>query len=94
MAKSNIKQMPVQAQKPVPMTEEEIKRKQTEFLMQKRESFAQGILYNLCQSVHIVDLTETDKIVEKSVQMADKLIEVLYGISFVKKEKPETKEEE
>lgn len=85
--------MPVQAQKPTPMTEEEIKRKQTEFLMQKRESFAQGILYNLCQSVHIVDLTETDKIVEKSVQMADKLIEVLYGISFVKKEKPENKEE-
>lgn len=93
MAKSNIKQMPVKAQRPAPMTEEEIKRKQTEFLMQKRESFAQGILYNLCQSVHIVDLTETDKIVEKSVQMADKLIEVLYGVSFVKKEKPETKED-
>ena len=81
------------ATKPAPMTEEEMKKKQAEFFMQKRESFAQGILYNLCQSVHIVDLTETDKIVEKSVQMADKLIEVLYGVSFVKKEKPETKED-
>lgn len=93
MAKSNIKQMPVQAQKPVPMTEEEIKRKQTEFLMQKRESFAQGILYNLCQNVRIVDYDETDKIVDKSIKMADRLIEVLYGVSFVKKEKPETKED-
>lgn len=77
-----------------PMTEEEIKRKKAEFFMQKRESFAQGILYNLCQNIHIVDYDNTDVIVAKSVQMADKLIETLYGVSLVKKEEPETKEEE
>lgn len=77
--------MPTQA-KPSAMSEEEIKRKQAEFFMQKRESFAMGILYNLCQNVHIADYTETDKIVDKSVEMADKLIDKLYGITLKKKE--------
>lgn len=88
MANNKI-QLPTKAAKPAPLTEEEINRKKAEFFLQKRESYAMGILYNLCQNIHIADYDDTDKIVKKSVQMADQLLEQLFGVSLNKVEKKE-----
>ena len=71
------------------LTEEQKKAKIMQFLQQKREGFAINILCNLC---HVADLKvvatmdktkltiDTDGLVDKAVEMADKLIEKLYPL--------------
>ena len=66
--------------KPAPLTEDEIKAKQAMFFMQKRETFAQGILYNLTNNAASFStaIAEPEVLVEKAVQMADLLLDKLY----------------
>ena len=79
--------MPQAAQRP--LTEEEKKVKIAQFLQQKREGFAINILCNLCQAANLkvvakMDITkltvDTDGLVDRAVEMADKLIEKLYPL--------------
>lgn len=69
-----------------PLTAEERKEQLLRFLFQKRESFAQGILFNMIQGHPLLDTEESKKIVANAVAMADCLIETLYP-------QPEQKEE-
>ena len=71
------------------LTEEQKKAKIMQFLQQKREGFAINILCNLCQAaspkvVATMDSTkltlDTTGLVDKAVEMADKLIEKLYPL--------------
>lgn len=72
-----------------PLTEEQKKMKIAKFLQQKREGFAINILCNLCHAADLkvvatMDKTkltiDTDGLVDKAVEMADKLIEKLYPL--------------
>lgn len=69
-----------QAAAPSPMTEEEMRANQARFFMQKRESFAQGILYNLCNNASSFGtaMNEPEVLVKKSVEMADLLMKALF----------------
>ena len=58
------------------MSEEERKEQMTRAFLQKRASLAEGILFNLCQGVKIISGTD---LVDRSIEMADHLMEKLYG---------------
>ena len=69
---------------PIPpqMSEEERKEQMTRAFLQKRASLAEGILFNLCQKMRITQmLTKTAGIllVDRSIEIADYLMEKLYG---------------
>lgn len=66
--------------RPAPLTEDEIKARKAQFYMQKREVFAQGILYNLCgnEASFPTAVAEPEVIVSKAVKMADLLMKALY----------------
>lgn len=61
-----------------PMTPEEMKEQATRAYLQKRESIATGVLFNLCRNPHTTEDSNLESLVEASVIMADKLIEKLY----------------
>ena len=76
-----------------PLTEEDRKKEMTRAFLQKRASLAEGILFNLCQKVKITQiLTKTAGIllVDRSIEIADYLMEKLHG---AKKEEEKPKEE-
>ena len=58
------------------MSEEERKEQMTRAFLQKRASLAEGILFNLCQGVRIIT---DDQLVDRSISMADQMLEKLYG---------------
>ena len=58
------------------MSEKERKEQMTRAFLQKRASLAEGILFNLCQGVRIIT---DDQLVDRSISMADRLMEKLYG---------------
>ena len=58
------------------MSEEERKEQMTRAFLQKRASLAEGILFNLCQGVRTIPDNE---LVDRSMDMADRLMEKLYG---------------
>lgn len=62
-------------------TPEEIKEQQVRALIQKRESFAQGILYNLAgnPSAFSTIIAEPETIAKAAVRLAEATIESLYG---------------
>jgi len=62
---------------PKPLTEEEKKEQVARFFAQKRESFAQGILFNLCQNPS-APLSDEKALVDFSLKAADCLVEKLY----------------
>lgn len=69
------------------MTEEEKKNQMMRFIAQKRESFAQGVLFNLCQGLNFVPNEDAVKdLVDRSIEMADYLMERLYTIKEEKDE--------
>ena len=78
--------------KPMPLTEEQIKQNQARFFLQKRESFAQGILYNLINnpSSFSTAVNEPEVLVKKSVEMADLLMKHLF-VEPIPDLKPEEK---
>ena len=62
------------------MSEEERKEQMTRAFLQKRASLAEGILFNLCQGMNIIPRDEEiNLLVDRSVEMADHLMEKLYG---------------
>ena len=61
-----------------PLTKEEMQANQARFFLQKRESFAQGVLYNLCNSCGASAIAEPEVIVKKSVEIADLLMKALF----------------
>ena len=69
------------------MSEEERKEQMTRAFLQKRASLAEGILFNLCQGLSIVPDNE---LVDRSIEMADRLMEKLYGAK-PQDEKPKEK---
>lgn len=70
------------ASRPAPLTEEQKQEQVIRFFSQKRESFAQAILFNLCNGLGFIpsEGEDTIELVERSVEMADLLIEKLYPI--------------
>ena len=67
------------------LTPEQRKEAMVRFFTQKRESFATGILFNLCQNPAMAD-SDPMVAVDHAVEMADYLIEKLYPL----KEESET----
>ena len=64
------------------MSEEERKKEMTRAFLQKRASLAEGILFNLCQAKDINNNTtnyECKLMVDVAIDMADHLMEKLYG---------------
>ena len=71
------------------MSEEEKKEQMTRAFLQKRASLAEGILFNLCQKMRITQMfskTAGILLVDRSIEIADLLMEKLYGAK--KEEKP------
>ena len=75
------KSMKPSAAAPRPLTEEEKKSQIMRVFMQKRASLAKGILFNLCQAKDINNTTnyECKLMVDVAIEMADHLMEKLYG---------------
>ena len=64
------------------MSEEERKKEMTRAFLQKRASLAEGILFNLCQKMRITQMfskTAGILLVDRSIEIADHLMEKLYG---------------
>lgn len=62
------------------MSEEEKKEQMTRAFLQKRASLAEGILFNLCQGLRIIPRDEEiNLLVDRSIEMADQMLEKLYG---------------
>ena len=62
------------------MSEKERKEQVTRAFLQKRASLAEGILFNLCQGLSIIPGDEEiNLLVDRAVEMADRLMEKLYG---------------
>ena len=62
------------------MSEEERKEQMTRAFLQKRASLAEGILFNLCQGLSIIPRDEEiNLLVDRSIEIADYLMEKLYG---------------
>ena len=75
------------------MSEEERKEQMTRAFLQKRASLAEGILFNLCQAKDINNNTtniECELMVDVAIEMADRLMEKLYGAK-TQEEKPKEK---
>ena len=66
-----------------PMSPEERKEQATRAYLQKRESIATGVLFNLCRNPRTTEESNLEALVEAAVIMADKMIEKLY---FTKEE--------
>ena len=65
-----------------PLTEEEKKSQIMRAFMQKRASLVEGILFNLCQAKDINNNTTNHEcvlMVDVAIEMADHLMEKLYG---------------
>ena len=76
----------MQPKEPIPpkpqMSEEERKEQMTRVFPQKRASLAEGILFNLCQKMRITQMfskTAGILLVDRSIEIADHLMEKLYG---------------
>ena len=63
---------------PRQMTEEKRKEQMTRAFMKKRASLVEGILFNLCQRTLL--LGKPERIVEKSIEMADQMMQKLFGM--------------
>ena len=74
------------------MSEEERKEQMTRAFLQKRASLAEGILFNLCQKMRITQMfskTAGILLVDRSIEIADLLMEKLYGAKKGEKPKEE-----
>lgn len=66
-----------------PMTPEERQEQAARMYMQKRESIATGVLFNLCRNPRTTEDSNLEALVDAAIIMADKMIEKLY---FIKEE--------
>ena len=60
-----------------PLTPEERQEQATRMYMQKRESIASGVLFNMMHNPAVTDMS-AEEIAETSINIADKFIEKLY----------------
>ena len=89
MQKKSIHAGSLQGKAPAPLTDEQKAQQVARFLAQKRETFAQGILFNLCQGIGPdASSAQAKALVHLSVEMADALMEELYPLQ------PDVKEPE
>lgn len=65
--------------KPVAMTEEQKKEMAARAYVQKRNSIAEGIIFNACRDTYINDEVGI-KIVDAAIKMADHYMEKAYGL--------------
>lgn len=79
MNKSKKPSRPAGKPQVAPLTPEQKQEAMLRFFTQKRESFATGILFNLCQNPAMAD-TDPMIAVDHAVEMADYLIEKLYPL--------------
>ena len=61
-----------------PLTPEERQEQAARLYMQKRESIATGVLFNMVHNSAILDSNNAESIAEIAVEIADKMIEKLY----------------
>ena len=62
------------------MSEEERKEQMTRAFLQKRASLVEGILFYICEGLNFIPCDEEiNLLVDGSVEMADRLMEKLYG---------------
>ena len=61
-----------------PLTPEERQEQAARLYMQKRESIATGVLFNMMHNPAILDSNNAESIAEIAVEIADKMIEKLY----------------
>ena len=66
-----------------PMSPEERREQATRAYLQKRESIATGVLFNLMHNEEVIRTANSDAIVALAIETADKMIEKLY---FTKEE--------
>lgn len=66
-----------------PLTAEEKQEQAARAYMQKRESIATGVLFNLMHNPNITTEADATAIVDVAIEVADRMIEKLY---FVKEE--------
>ena len=85
MGNSRKPSQPIARQSAAALTPEQKQEAMVRFFTQKRESFATGILFNLCQNPAMGD-ADPKIVVDHAVEMADYLIEKLYPL----KEESET----
>lgn len=69
-----------------PLTAEEREQQAARMYLQKRESIATGVLYNMMHNPGVTEMS-ADEIVDTSISIADKLIEKLYFTPTEKEEK-------
>ena len=79
--------------KPVPPTQEELEAQAKRAFLQKRNSLAEGILYNSIQAGAIAKgisgKLNLKPAVDAAIEAADYMMEKLYSIGIAKEEKPE-----
>ena len=61
-----------------PLTPEERKEQATRAYMQKRESIATGVLFNLMHNPNVASNADATALVDTAIEVADKMIEKLY----------------
>ena len=66
--------------KPTQPTEEQIMAHRVEIIAQKREAFAQGILYNLTRALPSTVISDPKTLAQASVKLAEAFLEALYTL--------------
>ena len=61
-----------------PMTPEQRQEQAARMYMQKRESIATGVLFNLMHNPNVTSNADASSLVEVAIEVADKMIEKLY----------------
>ena len=61
-----------------PLTPEERKEQAARAYMQKRESIATGVLFNLMHNPNVTTNADATALVDTAIEVADKMIEKLY----------------
>lgn len=66
--------------KPKAPTAEQLRQQQVRIISQKREAFAQGILYNLTRALPSTVISDPKTLAQASVKLAEAFLEALYTL--------------
>lgn len=69
-----------QQPKPKAPTAEEIKAQQVRIISQKREAFAQGILFNLTRALPSTVISDPKTLAQAAVKLSEAFLEALYTL--------------
>lgn len=67
-----------QVREMLPLTPEERQEQAARMYMQKRESIATGVLFNLMHNPNVTSNADASALVDVAIEVADKMIEKLY----------------